>query len=347
MSETKTGLKGNLKLYIIAALAFVVIGAGLFFAKTPSTPGELAGIETPAATVEASAPSNPQSTEPPQAQNETAPAAPATSTAAAPVAPAATSIDVNAALSDRIIGDTSAPVRISEHASLTCSHCGDFHRNVFDKFKKDFIDTKKAYINFSDFPLNQPALDAAMIARCLPEAKYFDYLHMLFKTQEDWVYDKNYKDYLKKTASKEGMTDAQFDACLASKELAEGIKNRMKGSSQQWGINATPTFVINNKTVISGASSYEDFKKIVEEETARIKAANQAAAAAPKETVPPAAEADANKTEAPAATPETPVEPEKTSESAGDTVKESDAEAVKETVPSAAAPKPAEQPAGQ
>jgi protein-disulfide isomerase len=172
-------------------------------------------------------------------------------------------IDVNEALSDRILGNPSAPVKISEHASFTCGHCGEFHKTTFDALKTEFIDTGKAYLVFSDFPLNAPAVHASMVARCLPTDKYFDFVSMLFKTQEDWAYDANYLDYLKTKSGEAGLSEAKFQACINSTELQEGIVNRMKGVQAQWNISSTPSFVINNRTTISGAYPIDEFRKMI------------------------------------------------------------------------------------
>jgi protein-disulfide isomerase len=204
---------------------------------------------------------------------------------------ATVTIDVNAALSDRALGDTSAPVKISEHASFTCGHCGDFHRETFAQLKKEYIDTGKAYLVFSDFPLNAPAVQASMVARCLPQNKYFDFVSLLFEKQQDWAYNPNYLDYLKVEAAKAGLDEAHFQACIQNTELQEGIVNRMKGVQAQWNINSTPSFVINNRNTVSGAIPFEEFKKLIEAELAGEKSA--APAAEPAETEEPAAEDEA------------------------------------------------------
>ena len=222
---------------------------------------------------------------------------------------ATATIDVNAALSDRTLGDTSAPVKISEHASFTCGHCGDFHRETFAKLKKEYIDTGKAYLVFSDFPLNAPAVQASMVARCLPQEKYFDFVSLLFEKQQDWAYNPNYLDYLKVEAGKAGLDEAHFQACIQNTELQEGIVNRMKGVQAQWNINSTPSFVINNRNTVSGAIPFEEFKKLIEAELAGEKSAAPAPAAAePVETEEPVAEDEATPEpdEAPAAAEETP-----------------------------------------
>ncbi|MGB4106743.1 MAG: thioredoxin domain-containing protein [Alphaproteobacteria bacterium] len=197
-------------------------------------------------------------------------------------------IDINAALSDRILGDPNAKVKISEHASFTCGHCGDFHNTTFAQVKKEYIDTGKAYLVFSDFPLNAPAVQASMVARCLPQDKYFDFVSLLFEKQKEWAYDPNYLEFLKTEAGKAGLDEAHFQACIQNTELQEGIVNRMKGVQAQWNITSTPSFVINNRNTISGAYPYEEFKKILDEELANTNAPAPAVTEAP----PPAPSAE-------------------------------------------------------
>lgn len=199
-------------------------------------------------------------------------------------------VDVNAALGDRILGDVNAPLKISEHASLTCSHCGHFHKETFPELKKNFIDTGKAYLVFSDFPLNEPAMRATLVARCLPEDKFFDFIGSLFEKQEEWAYEPDtYKDWLKKAAAEKGMAEDKFEACFNSKELEEGIQARMKGVQEQWKISSTPSFVINNTTVLNGAMKYEDFEKALNEELSKAQAGSQppAADSTPSDETPP------------------------------------------------------------
>ncbi len=246
------------------------------------------------------------------AQYKALPPAPSQDNAATTEAPAdqaanaqAVTIDVNAALSDRILGNASAPLKISEHASFTCGHCGAFHRETFDQVKKDYIDTGKAYLVFSDFPLNGAALHASMVSRCLPQDKYFDFVHMLFVEQEKWAYDQNYKEFLKNKAAESGLDEAHFNACLENKELQDGITNRMKGVQQQWNITSTPSFVLNNKNTISGALPYVEFKKHLDTELEGKTAAAPATEAAPEESVAPAVEpaSEAEDTPAPDESP--------------------------------------------
>lgn len=227
-------------------------------------------------------------------------------------------IDVNAALSDRVLGNPDAKVKISEHASFTCGHCGDFHKNTFPQLKKEYIDTGKAYLVFSDFPLNAPAAHASVVARCLSQDKYFDFVSMLFEKQKDWAYDPNYLEFLKAEAGKAGLDEAYFQACIQNTELQEGIVNRMRGVQAQWNITSTPSFVINNRNTISGSLSFEEFKKHIDDELANV---NTPAPAVAKESASPASsteEADVPEAEEGTATDdEVPPEPDAAPETEG------------------------------
>lgn len=173
-------------------------------------------------------------------------------------------IDVEAALSERILGDPDAPVKVTELSSFTCSHCGRFHKKTFPAFKKAYIDQGRAYLVFTDFPLNAPALHASMIARCLPHERYFDFVQMLFETQSEWAYDAAYLGKLQAKARKYGLSEAYFEACLNSDALQQGIIERQRAAGRQWDINSTPSFVINNKEVITGVLPPHHFAESVE-----------------------------------------------------------------------------------
>jgi protein-disulfide isomerase len=171
------------------------------------------------------------------------------------------SFDVRAALAERILGDPSAPIKIIEMSSLTCGHCGKFHAETYPKLKEEYIDTGKAYVVFSDFPLNAPALHASMAARCAPDDQYFKLVQTLFETQEDWAYETNYLEILKKKVSNYGVDADLFKECVESEALQKGVLGRMRASQKQWDVKSTPTFVINNRDTFSGALPYEEFER--------------------------------------------------------------------------------------
>ena len=65
-----------------------------------------------------------------------------------------------------VIGNKDAKIKIIAYESLTCSHCADFHINVYPELKKDYIYTGIAKIEFRHFPLDLVAFNASKISQC-------------------------------------------------------------------------------------------------------------------------------------------------------------------------------------
>jgi len=181
-----------------------------------------------------------------------------------------TSFDLSQTRQERVLGDRSAPIKITEHSSLTCGRCGQFHTHTFKKFKSAYIDTGKAYLVFSDFPLNAPALHATMVARCISEERYFDFTQQLFEKQEEWAREADYLSYLEEKAAGFGLGESEFKSCVQNEELQEVILKRMQAVQAQWEVRSTPSFVINNQKVITGALSFEAFDKAIQDAVTAI-----------------------------------------------------------------------------
>ncbi len=64
------------------------------------------------------------------------------------------------------VGNKDAKITIIAFESLTCSHCANFHKNVFPELKNEFLDTGIAKIEFRHFPLDIAAFNASKIAQC-------------------------------------------------------------------------------------------------------------------------------------------------------------------------------------
>ncbi len=65
-----------------------------------------------------------------------------------------------------VVGNKDAKITIITYESLTCSHCANFHINIYPKLKKDYIDTGLAKIEFRHFPLDVAAFNASKISQC-------------------------------------------------------------------------------------------------------------------------------------------------------------------------------------
>jgi protein-disulfide isomerase len=163
-------------------------------------------------------------------------------------------------LGERAIGDPAAKVTVIEYASMTCSHCAEFHETTFKPFKEKYVDTGKVRFIFREFPLDALATSAFMLARCVPEDRYFPVVDILFRQQRNWAFTDNPATALLNIVKQAGFTQESFKACLTNQQILDGVNWVKDRGSQEFGVSATPTFFING-TKLSGALSLEDMDK--------------------------------------------------------------------------------------
>lgn len=161
---------------------------------------------------------------------------------------------------DRILGNPDAPITIVEYASLTCPHCAHFANEVLPDLKKKWIDTGKVRLVLRDYPLDEPALRAAMIARCAPPDRFYAYIDTFFASQDKWVMSRDYLESLARIAKLGGISREDFDACLKNTALENKIVEGRLLASKELDVNSTPTFFINDAK-FTGAPTVEEFDK--------------------------------------------------------------------------------------
>ena len=166
---------------------------------------------------------------------------------------------------DFYIGEPEAPVTIIEYASMSCSHCADFHNETLDDLKSEYIDTGKVKFVFRDFPFNYPALAGSMILSCVPEDVRYDYMNALYKLQKNWVMRDHSKtrSELYKIMQSGGMQQDEFDACLSDINLENDILEGVMNAQREFNINRTPSFIVNG-IVYSGNKNIKEFRQIID-----------------------------------------------------------------------------------
>jgi protein-disulfide isomerase len=165
---------------------------------------------------------------------------------------------------ERALGNPAAKVQVAEYFSLTCTHCAAFSQETFPQIETKLINTGKIYYSFRDFPLDQVALTAAMVARALPVERYVPFIQALFASQDRWAFAQgvNSTEELWKMAALAGMSRATFDATTADTTLRDWILARQKESASKYGINSTPSFLINGE-LHAGEMPYDAFAKLI------------------------------------------------------------------------------------
>ena len=164
-------------------------------------------------------------------------------------------------LPELILGKDDAPITIVEYASMTCGHCASFHNKVLPALKQKYIDTGKARLIMREFPLDNLAAAASMLARCAGGEKTFPLISVLFARQEEWAFVKgDPRPELFKFAKQAGFSQESFDKCLADQKLLDEVTAVRTRGSDVFGVNATPTFFINGKKLTAGPT-LDEFEK--------------------------------------------------------------------------------------
>jgi protein-disulfide isomerase len=163
-------------------------------------------------------------------------------------------------LPEKVLGEEGAPLTIVEYASMTCGHCANFHKATYPHLKKEYIETGKARFIFREFPLDPVAAAAFMLARSVPEDKYFDVIDVMFAEQRNWAFSNDPYNSLLNFAKQIGFTQESFEKTLTDQALLDGINATRDRASSDFGVDSTPTFFFNGNKV-SGAISVEQLDK--------------------------------------------------------------------------------------
>jgi protein-disulfide isomerase len=169
------------------------------------------------------------------------------------------------ALPDMTMGAANAPVTIVEYASLGCSHCAHFNEATFPALKSRYIDTGKVRYILRDFPLDDVAAVAFIMAHCAANGdtgKYFALADTLFRQQAEW-YVKDPIPALSAIAKQAGLTEDSFKACISNQKAWDAMQSVRDRAVDKFQVHSTPTFFVNGTRVV-GAVSIEDMAKAID-----------------------------------------------------------------------------------
>ena len=174
------------------------------------------------------------------------------------------SLNANSEIKRIAEGNINAKIKIIVYESLTCSHCANFHKNVYPDLKKEFIESGKVYIEYRSFPLNLAALNAAKLAHCNNNGNT-ELLHFLFQNYDSWVNGNTVgelNENLKKLINEQNL-NINFQKCIENKQIENFVlEDRIEGV-KKFDVNATPTIIINDKK-FDKTLTFKNLKKYLE-----------------------------------------------------------------------------------
>ncbi|HVY83913.1 MAG TPA: thioredoxin domain-containing protein [Caulobacterales bacterium] len=157
---------------------------------------------------------------------------------------------------DMSLGNPNAPAKLIEYASLTCPHCEEFEKEVFDRLKTNYIDTGKVYFTLREFPapaaLAPIAVAEFQLARCggVDANTYFTRVNALFAQREailatgtmDGVRQK-----LIEFGASAGLNEQQVMACITDETGAQRVQRIVEAGERDFDITGTPTLILNGQ----------------------------------------------------------------------------------------------------
>ena len=162
------------------------------------------------------------------------------------------------------VGNKDAKITIIAYESLTCSHCANFHKNVYPQLKEEYLDTGIAKIEFRHFPLDLAAFNASKISQCKNDGNP-DILESLYANQQKWIRGSSVEEANKNLQNflvNEGFS-LDFKSCVNNKEIEDFILNDRINGTKNFKVNATPTIIINDKK-FEETLNYKNLKKALE-----------------------------------------------------------------------------------
>jgi len=163
---------------------------------------------------------------------------------------------------DRIHGSPDAPITIIEYASMTCTHCARFHKDVMPKLTENYIDTGKVKLVVREFPLDAWAAAGSVLATCVPEDNYFAFIDLLFVNQAKWAFGGNPKEGLVEMGRFAGLNREQVEACLKKEDEFKRIQGVASEAQSRYGVEGTPTFIIGGE-IYRAELTYERLEEIL------------------------------------------------------------------------------------
>ena len=149
---------------------------------------------------------------------------------------------------DMSLGNPKAKIQVIEYASLSCPHCAHFNETIFPDFKAKWVDKGLVRYTLKEMltPPEQVAAAGFLLARCAGPAKYFKVVDEVFRSQPRWQAG-NIKPVLMEIGKANGVSEAQFTACLQDEKALDALSARARRAYEADGVDSTPTVFINGK----------------------------------------------------------------------------------------------------
>ena len=168
------------------------------------------------------------------------------------------------------VGNPQAKTKLIEFVSYTCPHCGEFFREADGPIKMALVQPGKASVEVRHYIRDVVDLTATVLANCGDRGKFMGNHDMFFAKQSKWMTTQRLAlpaqqrrwqagpmpQRLQAVAGdlgfyemmeSRGYTRTQLDRCLTDSAAIDALVAKADAGAKAYGVNATPSFVVNGK----------------------------------------------------------------------------------------------------
>jgi protein-disulfide isomerase len=162
-----------------------------------------------------------------------------------------------------VLGRADAPVTLVEFVDYECAYCRRYHRDVFERLRKEFVDTGLVRYVVRDFPLemHKNSVTTARAARCgAQQGKFWEMHHALLTAMRQDL------EGVVAAARGAGLDPVKLKDCVENAKVNALIKqDREEGL--RIGVDTAPAFVIGRSKgdrvegqILVGSKPYEVYE---------------------------------------------------------------------------------------
>ncbi|MBW4839811.1 MAG: DsbA family protein [Paenibacillaceae bacterium] len=171
------------------------------------------------------------------------------------------------------LGDPSAKVKVIEFADFKCPACKKWEEIYMSQLQKDYIDTGKMELFFTNYAfIDRDSIMAASAGEAIAaqsNEKFWEFKSKLYANQGEetkiWATPDFLLNFVKKNL--EGIDYDRFEKDLKEHTYMLPVKEDFK-TAGYYGVNGTPQFMVNGELLPS--SSYEELAAAIEAELAKV-----------------------------------------------------------------------------
>jgi len=159
--------------------------------------------------------------------------------------------------------DADKTVDVIEFSSFSCSHCAAFHNETLNEIKESDV-YKNINYYIVDYPLNQAAFYASIIANCNSDIKP-SYIDSVYENYNVWTKSETGEEIielLNNYGLQLGLEDEQLQSCLNNESLQNNILSLQVAAQSNFGVQSTPTFLIDGEKLEGNRPASEFIKAI-------------------------------------------------------------------------------------